>query len=680
MNDTPTILMPVSSSRQLDNLSTLIIPLAQARKARLILLHVERPLYGSTPSSQPVEEWLEEWVQKFRKQGIDTELMYRRGHNIAGAIREAVAEIQPSLLVLSWLRESSSRGGMVYDLQDLLLDVPCNLVVWRGEQQAPSLPRRILIPSAGGPNAEWALSLASDLIHVYDGELTLLSVQPQQAEETSFQQAHEDMRAMLDSYLEAHDPDLSPEKIHLRIQRATSPTTGILAAANSGEYDFLMIGATREGVLNRLIFGEIPDKVARQAQIPVLVIKRPLPRRITLARSLWDRLRSTAPALSEAEKIEAYRSLRRNARADTDFLTMIGLSTTIAALGLLLNSPAVVIGAMLVAPLMSAIVALGLGVVQGDERLLKLALRTTAYGVLLSVGISFLLGVLIPGDHVTHEMQARAYPSLLDLAVALASGAAGAYALCRKDVSTSLSGVAIAVALVPPLATIGLAISQLNWQIAGGATLLFLTNLVAIAAMGSFVFLLLGFQPEMGHSARLRLFARGWWGMLILLVLISSILGWLTYRSACESKLNRSLQQALAQELDKMPGVSLREVTWEKGDQGELQVLVEVESTRTLSHTAARTLQSALTESLHRPIALILQVIPTTRLDPLATNTPLPTATHTATPTPFPSLTPTPSPTATPTFIPTPTPSSSPSPSPTLTPSHTPLSTFTATP
>lgn len=669
MSDAPIILIPVSSEQQLDNLSSLIVPIARARHARLILLRVKRPVYGNAAVVRSDEKWLDGCVQKLRAQGIETELKLRRGHNIAGVIREAVVEIQPALLVLSWVREPSTRPDATYDLQDLLLDVPCNLVVWRGEKQAPPPPRRILIPSAGGPNAEWALSLAGDLIHTYHGELTLLSVQPQQADESSFVQAHQAMRAVLDENLDTTDPDFSPDKIHLRIQRASSPTAGILAAANSGEYDLLMIGATREGVLNRLIFGEVPDKVARQAQIPVLVIKRPLPRRITLARTLWEKLRSIAPTLSEAEKIEAYRGLRRNARDDADFMTMSGLSTTIAALGLLLNSPAVVIGAMLVAPLMSAIVSLGLAVVQGDKRLLKLAVRTTTQGVLLSVAISFLLGLLVPGDQVTHEMQARAYPSLLDLAVALASGAAGAYALCRKDVSTSLPGVAIAVALVPPLATIGLALSQGNWQIAGGATLLFFTNLVAIASMGAFVFLLLGFQPEMGHSARLRLFARGWWGLLILLVLISSLLGWLTYRSTRESMLNSSLKQVLSAELAQMPGVSLREVTWKKGENDEIQVLVEVESTQTLSHTAAKTLQTALTEALQQPIALVLQVIPTTRLDPLATNTPTATPTPTTTPTvtPSPTTSPTPSPTVTPTPFSTPTPSLLPSLTPTVT-------------
>ncbi len=168
---------------------------------------------------------------------------------------------------------------------------------------------------------------------------------------------------------------------------------------------------------------------------------------------------------------------------------------------------------------------------------LGIAVKTTARGVVVSVGIALLMGLLIPGDTITAEMHSRATPSLLDLAVALASGAVGAYALCRKDVSTSLPGVAIAVALVPPLATVGLALSAGAWSIAAGAGLLFLTNLVAIAAMGGFVFLLLGFQPEPGRRDRMQLFTRGWRSLILLLVVISLLLAWFTLRTSAEAEI-----------------------------------------------------------------------------------------------------------------------------------------------
>ena len=99
-----------------------------------------------------------------------------------------------------------------------------------------------------------------------------------------------------------------------------------------------------------------------------------------------------------------------------------------------------------------------------------------------------LLTFIIPDRQLSDEVLLRTHPNLLDLGVALASGAAGAYALCRKEVSTALPGVAIAAALVPPLATIGIGLAQWNGEVAGGAMLLFVTNLMAISGAGGMVF------------------------------------------------------------------------------------------------------------------------------------------------------------------------------------------------
>ncbi len=623
-SDSELIMVPVTSRRQITRLSPLLIPLAQRRQATLVLLHMLQPHFGRLADASVAESWLQEAVQDMQAQGVAAQWQQKKGYNLAGMIREAVAELHPTLLVLSWQRKAGEEAnGVPYDLQDLLLDVPCPLLIWRGNTSTSFRPRRILLPSAGGPNAAWALNLGRDLAAAYDGQLTLLSVQPQKADESRFREADQRIRELLAAKQVGTD-ELAAEQIHISLQRASSPVQGILDAANSGDYDLLMIGATQEGVLSRLLFGEIPDRVARQSDIPVVIIKRPLPRRITWARRTFMALQNATPTLSEAEKIQAYRAVRRDTRTDADFLTMVSLATLIATLGLLLNSPAVVIGAMLVAPLMSAIVALGLAVVQGDSKLLRLALGSAARGIALSVGVALVVGLLTPGDHQTAEMAARTSPTLLDLAVALASGAAGAYALCRKDVATSLPGVAIAVALVPPLATVGLALSQGDWTMAGGAGLLFLTNLVAIATAGGVVFLLLGFQPEGKRPARLRLFTRGWWVMLLLLALIASLLGGMTWHTAQVAARSRALQAAVRHEMAAMPGVELRRLSGAEGDGGELQVMIEVGSTRTLSSTEARALQDALTSALARPVALVLQVIPTTRLDARSTPTPTP--------------------------------------------------------
>jgi len=176
------------------------------------------------------------------------------------------------------------------------------------------------------------------------------------------------------------------------------------------------------------------------------------------------------------------------------FLTLLCLSTIIATGGLIGNSTAVVIGAMIVAPLMTPMMAASLGIVMGNLRAIVRAFLTIAAGVVIVIVIALVMASLVPaGTPVTPEVLARTSPRLLDLVVALAAGAAGAFALGREDVSDALPGVAIAVSLVPPLASSGICLAAGEPDLAGGAFLLFFTNFVAIVAAGAIVLTTLGY-------------------------------------------------------------------------------------------------------------------------------------------------------------------------------------------
>lgn len=195
----------------------------------------------------------------------------------------------------------------------------------------------------------------------------------------------------------------------------------------------------------------------------------------------------------------------------------IVFSAGIAALGLVLNSPAVIIGAMLISPLMGPIMAAGLALAAGDLYLAVKAILNLAASISLSIVFSAFIVWLLPFHSVTGEILARINPTLLDLGVALFSGLAGSVAVSRFggiEAVTTLPGVAIAVALMPPLCTIGFGLgSGANTRIMGGAGLLFLTNLVAIVASAFVVFLLTGMnvpeiRTEMEHSRQAELLAR----------------------------------------------------------------------------------------------------------------------------------------------------------------------------
>lgn len=167
---------------------------------------------------------------------------------------------------------------------------------------------------------------------------------------------------------------------------------------------------------------------------------------------------------------------------------MVCLSTIIAAYGLLSNSTAVVIGAMLVAPLMGPIFGIALGLSIGDNRLLREATSSELLGVLLSVGLAALIGIATLQPDLGPEIIARTRPTIYDVLIALASGLAGAYAIADERISPALPGVAIATALVPPLATCGICLSAGFWDGARGAMLLFLVNLLAIEFAAGIIF------------------------------------------------------------------------------------------------------------------------------------------------------------------------------------------------
>ncbi|MAQ71535.1 MAG: TIGR00341 family protein [Alphaproteobacteria bacterium] len=159
---------------------------------------------------------------------------------------------------------------------------------------------------------------------------------------------------------------------------------------------------------------------------------------------------------------------------------MVVMSCGIAILGLLLSSPAVIIGAMLISPLMGPIAGLGFSLTDIDFRQMKRSLEAIIVGTILAVLISYLVVKISPITDATPEILARTRPNLFDLLVAVFSGLAGAYATIYQRGGT-IVGVAIATALMPPLAVVGYGLATASWTIAGGASFLFMTNLLAIA-------------------------------------------------------------------------------------------------------------------------------------------------------------------------------------------------------
>lgn len=237
---------------------------------------------------------------------------------------------------------------------------------------------------------------------------------------------------------------------------------------------------------------------------------------------LKQRIFDLFPTLGRGERKELVSRIEIGADGGIDFIVMMLLAAALASLGLLQGSTAVVIGAMLVAPLMGPLVAAGLALVQGNLSLFRSALSVCALGILLGLGASLFFGAINPGFEASMEIEARGNPDVLDLFIALASGMVAAYAMGRPNLSGTLAGVAIAAALLPPLAVVGIGLTNDEIIIAGNAAILFATNLVAIILGAALIFRLLGMHVAISEKNESRWVRRATMVFTLLAVILAA--------------------------------------------------------------------------------------------------------------------------------------------------------------
>lgn len=361
--------------------------------------------------------------------------------------------------------------------------------------------------------------------------------------------------------------------------------------------------------------------------------------------------------LNKKHKADIVDDIRTAASPGFDYFFLVVLSSSIATLGLINDSPAVIIGAMLVAPLMSPILGVGLGSITADTKLARDSLSALMRGALVSIILSALLTLgnvylpIVPSlIEIPNEVLARTEPTLNDLIIALAGGLAAAYSISQPHLSAALPGVAIATALMPPLSTIGIGIALGRWDIAGGAALLFLTNAVTIAFAATLIFFLEGFGPrrkqDEGKLPKT---------LLVAAILTASLLVPLTIvgtRFVSQAQEERLISNIIETEIAEFSNAELVEMTVNRTDQ-ELELEITIRSNSPPSYEQVVTLQEALVAHLDKSVALVVNHIRAETLDPLVppTSTPTQIATSNAAgdSSPTATLTATPSPTSTPT-------------------------------
>ncbi len=257
-------------------------------------------------------------------------------------------------------------------------------------------------------------------------------------------------------------------------------------------------------------------------------------------RSWWKDLFIREPPFSRETRDAMAAVIVEGADLNVNFIALILASCAIATFGLLENSSAVIIGAMIIAPLMGAIQAIAYGALEGDAATFWRAGVTLAGGVLAAIVLSAALALSIGLSDFGNEILSRIRPNLLDLGIALAAGAIGAFARIRPSIASTVAGTAIAVALMPPLCVVGIGIAAREWQISRGAGLLFATNQLGITLTSMVVFLISGLSHR--HAAA----ALAWTGALTAAIVVP--LGFSFQTLVREAAIEHALSEALVKQ------------------------------------------------------------------------------------------------------------------------------------
>ncbi len=295
--------------------------------------------------------------------------------------------------------------------------------------------------------------------------------------------------------------------------------------------------------------------------------------------------------------------LRERAHSDAavsvNYVVLVIASCIIATLGLLENSVAVIIGAMIVAPLIGPIQSFAFAGVDGDAVLLRKSLITAAIGATIAIAISWLLAVLVALPAYGSEVAARTRPNVLDLAIALTAGGVAGYARVRPSIANTVAGTAIAVALMPPLCVVGLLLGARAWQEAIGAALLFGTNFLGIALACMIVYAVAGRFKRHSRSTLIVTVAVG---IAMTFPLAASFFE-ITRESRIEAEIrNELISNTVTFKRTRLIGATF---DWYANP---LQARLDVSSGSVISASQVRDLETFLGRRIGRRIKLVLEV------------------------------------------------------------------------
>ena len=570
------IVVPISNPKTAPHLLKLATGLAAAQRTRIVALYIA---LENGEENTLVEEF-EPIIERFSQEKCPVELLTHPATSVARGILDVAREIGADLLILGVQNPRKGEFEIGPVTRGVIAASACDVMIYVSHRD-PAF-ERVVVPVDGSDHARAACRVALQIAESFGTPMEALLVQ-------RLGHGQQEGRARLERSLSGIPHTARVRRV---LVNANDPVSGLLARLS--EDDLVVIGFASRDVLEKWLFSRFSERVLDGVPGPLILTSALVNEQTGFARQVQRRLNWVRPTLTDMEQDAIVWLAGGMATPNLDFFVLAIVSALIASAGLLLNSAAVIIGAMLVAPLMQPLIAFSVGLTTGRVELMRRAAPTILMGTLAALLLAFGFGHLVGMQAPTPEMLSRSHPSLLDAAVAVTAGLIAAYATARKDIPAALAGVAIAAALMPPVCTIGLALAAGQDALAGGATLLFLTNIVFISLAGWAVFFWMGMRPRLVDKSRRRQYISWTLVTLLALPILITLLN-LSNHESDTSVVGHRLQEAFAPaEL-----VDLR-----VDDGPELQILATIRSAEPITPLKVQIVQNTLSSQLDQPVVL----------------------------------------------------------------------------